>query len=222
MKEMSLTSIKTGEKIQNFKKLGKGDVVMGDRAYGTRAGIEYAKKKGCDFVLRLRSNAFSLYNEQGEKIEITDYLEKLGEGEYFDKEVYYKINNDKELQALRVCVIRKDKESEKAGEKRLKKENQRKRKGKAVSKRQSLYNKYIIVATSLGKEATASQILELYRLRWQIEIAFKRLKSLFEYGQVPSKLDKSARVVLREISSCRSERNTGKRGTFFRVRRANN
>jgi IS4 transposase len=31
-------------------------------------------------------------------------------------------------------------------------------------------------------------------MRWQIELAFKRLKSLFQYGEVPSKLDENARA----------------------------
>jgi hypothetical protein len=31
-------------------------------------------------------------------------------------------------------------------------------------------------------------------MRWQIEPAFKRLKSLFQYGEVPSKFDESARA----------------------------
>jgi IS4 transposase len=56
------------------------------------------------------------------------------------------------------------------------------------------YNKYIIVATSLGEEVSAGQVVELYRMRWEIELAFKRLKSLFGYGEVPMKLDKSARA----------------------------
>jgi len=48
------------------------------------------------------------------------------------------------------------------------------------------------VATSLETEITASQIMELYRLRWQIEIAFKRLKSLFQYNDVPMQNSENA------------------------------
>ena len=72
--------------------------------------------------------------------------------------------------------------------------------GKTVSWTQSEYNKYIIVATSLGEaKASAGQILELYRMRWQIEsnrrfAAFKRLKSLFHYGDIPVKLDERAKA----------------------------
>jgi len=87
--------------------------------------------------------------------------------------------------AMRVCALRKDAESEKAGLKRLRKENQRKRGGKPVSQAQRESNKYIVVATTLGEEVSSAQVMELYRARWQIEIAFKRLKSLFSYNDVP-------------------------------------
>jgi IS4 transposase len=81
------------------------------------------------------------------------------------------------------------------GVKRLAKDNQRKRGGRPVSELQRENNRYIIVATSLsGEEATASQVLELYRARWQIEIAFKRLKSLFHYNDLPSKRGDSVRA----------------------------
>ena len=52
--------------------------------------------------------------------------------------------------------------------------------------------KYIIIATSLGDEVSATEVMELYRARWQIEIAFKRLKSLFQYNDLPAKHSKSA------------------------------
>ena len=43
---------------------------------------------------------------------------------------------------------------------------------------------------------TASKILEWYRLRWQIELAFKRLKSLAQLGHLPKYDDESSRAWL--------------------------
>jgi IS4 transposase len=47
---------------------------------------------------------------------------------------------------------------------------------------------YICLITSLGQEQlSAANALELYRFRWQIELAFKRLKSLLALGDLPAK-----------------------------------
>jgi hypothetical protein len=93
---------------------------------------------------------------------------------------------NRQCEPVRICARGKGQDSERKGLKRLKKENQRKKGGKAVSGLQQENNKYIIVTASLGKEASAGQVLELYRARWQIEIAFKRLKSLFQYNDLPA------------------------------------
>ena len=53
---------------------------------------------------------------------------------------------------------------------------------------------YVLVLTSIKEqELSASMVLELYRLRWQIELAFKRLKSLLAFGHVPKSNDQSAK-----------------------------
>jgi hypothetical protein len=193
MVEMSLTDIKTGEKLTNFKGFGKNDiVVVADRAYGTIAGMEHLRELGSGFVLRLRARAFGLYNKEGREISLIRQLKGLKAGESMDLEVFYK--TDGKLVPVRICATRKDKDSERSGLERIEKTNRRKRGDKAVSGLQSAYNKYIIVVTSIGKEVSAKQILELYRMRWQVEIAFKRLKSIFKYNEVPMRLDKNAYV----------------------------
>ena len=57
-------------------------------------------------------------------------------------------------------------------------------------------HRYVILITSLPEDVTASQALELYRIRWQIEIAFKRLKSIMGLGHLPKKDVESARAWL--------------------------
>jgi transposase len=55
----------------------------------------------------------------------------------------------------------------------------------------------VLVFTTLSAEqATAKQVLEAYRLRWQIELTFKRLKSIAQLGHVPKYDDKSSRAWL--------------------------
>jgi hypothetical protein len=49
------------------------------------------------------------------------------------------------------------------------------------------FNKFIVVATSLASSVSADEVLETYRWRWQIEMQFKRLKSILELGDLPKK-----------------------------------
>jgi hypothetical protein len=191
-REFLITDMKTGEKLANFKKFRKGDIVTGDRAYGTLPGIAYLNQHEADYVLRIRSQAFPVYNGRNQQIDLLQRLSGLKEGKTADIKAKCIING--QYEPVRICAIRKDKDSERTGLKRLKKENQRKRGGTPVSKLQRESNKYIMVITSLGREATATQVLDLYRIRWQIEIAFKRLKSLFHYNDLPAKQNESAKA----------------------------
>lgn len=57
------------------------------------------------------------------------------------------------------------------------------------------FAKYIIVFTTRSSGSTAD-VLRLYRMRWQIELVFKRLKSLAQLGHVPKHDDRSSRAWL--------------------------
>jgi len=186
--EMHLTEAKEGEKLSRFNEIGKKDIIMGDRAYGTIKGIEYAIEKEADYIFRLKAKSFNFYDESENAVELTKYFADLGEKDSTSVNLYYKVG--KELKPVRICAIRKTVEAEQNGIRQIKKSNSKKMRGK-VSDLQEIYNKYIIVATSLPDEITDSYILELYRLRWQIELVFKRFKSIFHYDEMPSKSEKS-------------------------------
>ena len=189
MREMHITETSVGEKLINFKNLGTDDIVIADRMYGTLKSINYLKEKNCDFILRLRAGAFSFYDSQGIKIELSDCFEELKEGESSDKMLFYK--EKKELIPIRICAMRKSKEMEQKGLKQIKVSNSKLMRGK-VSERQAIYNKYVLLATSCDREIKSEYIMELYRMRWEIELVFKRIKSIFSYGEMPSKLEKTA------------------------------
>jgi hypothetical protein len=55
--------------------------------------------------------------------------------------------------------------------------------------------KYVIVFTTSSRGSSAD-VLRSYRMRWQIELVFKRLKSLAQLGHVPKHDDRSSRAWL--------------------------
>ena len=187
VREFLITDMKTGEKLANFKSIGKGDIVIADRIYGTLLGIIYLMSLGADYVLRIRARCFNIYDENKQKIDLLEHFSGLQEGETAEIAAQVSIKKG-EYVPVRVCALRKDEDSERKGMKKMIKTNQRKLGGKPVSELQQGYNKYIIVVTSLGQEVSTAQVLGLYRARWQIEIAFKRLKSIFRYNEMPARL----------------------------------
>ena len=59
------------------------------------------------------------------------------------------------------------------------------------------FAKYVIVFTTFPAAAfPAERVLEWYRLRWQVELVFKRFKSLAQLGHLPKRDDESAQAWL--------------------------
>jgi transposase len=70
------------------------------------------------------------------------------------------------------------------------------RKGRKLQPSTLLYAEYVMVFTTAPQSFTAQQILEIYRLRWQIELVFKRFKQLAQLGHLPKQDDESSKAWL--------------------------
>jgi hypothetical protein len=191
MKEMALTDTKTGEKISNFKAFGENDVVIRDRAYCSKQGMTYLSEKGSDYLFRYKTNMFHLYNDEGKRVNLLGYFKGLRSGECVEKTLYYE--REGRYVPLRFCVMRKTAEAEQRGLAALHKTRMRKYGNKDLSEAQIAYNRYIILVTSLC-DTDPNLLLDLYRQRWHREPAFKRLKSLFKYNEIPVHLEQSAKA----------------------------
>lgn len=186
-----LTPETTGESLKDFE-LQQGDLVLGDRAYASLSGIEYCKKHGADFVLRVKNKSFRMYNENGDKVSFEDILKDV-ENICKDTTVFIKMSN-KEMFPIRVCAVKKDEQALKRTEKKLhRKESQKQIKYSDSTK---FVHQYFFVVTSLDDRFSAEQILDLYKLRWQVEMVFKRFKSIVKLGSMPTKTAASSEAWL--------------------------
>ena len=62
---------------------------------------------------------------------------------------------------------------------------------------------FVMVFTTVSsKELTTRDVLELYRVRWQIELRFKHLKSLLGLGCLPKYDDASCRAWIQAKLLC--------------------
>ncbi len=92
---------------------------------------------------------------------------------------------------LRLIIQRKTPEATEAARKKLSSEASRKQ--KVLDPRSLIAAEFIILATSLPSEGyPAEELLAVYRLRWQIELAFKRLKSLLRMDRIPTQTERAS------------------------------
>jgi len=188
-KEMRLTEMTEGEKLTHYQ-VNADEIYIADRIYCTIKSIEHVKQGGADFILRFRSKSFLLYDKNGEKIEILPILSGLDTYEDVSIDCFYK-NSKQELCPIRIVAMKKDEKAIKESAERMKRKWSRKQEPEALAETKE-FNEYIVVATNLNY--ANEQVLELYRARWQIEMLFFRLKSLFGYGNAPIEKDASAKA----------------------------
>ena len=190
--QYKITAQKTGESLTNFE-IKSNDLIMGDRAYGTIKGIEHCLINKGNFILRIRSKAFKLYNEALQEVNLLNELKEAGCEKETSIEVHIR-NSKKQLLKLRICAIKKTDEEIEKSRRRINKRD--KRKGQTTSEESIKLNDYIVVITSLSESITAGEILSLYRVRWQVELYFKRLKSIMDFGEIPKKKEDSVNTWL--------------------------
>jgi hypothetical protein len=184
-REFHITDSGTGESLKNFA-ASKGDLFLGDRAYATRNGISHCLSNEADFILRLRSGAFAMYSESGERVDLLELLSSAGAGGAVDIPVFVDLSSyGLGTERIRVCALEKSKEAKERAMKRIARMDSKRQSATSLPAKQ--LNKYIVVVTSLPSSVSADEVLSAYRYRWQVELYFKRLKSLLGAGEVPKK-----------------------------------
>ena len=179
---LEITTPKKGEKLSNFP-IAKGDLIIADRIYGRISGIDYALSNGGDFLIRLKNKAVTLKNKDGTVFQLLDNFQKLALGEIADWQVYCDLPN-KRRRRLRLIALKKSPEAAAISVKKAKKEMSKKH--RKLNPDTIELHKYFFMITSIRKDIlTTSQMLRLYKARWQIELAFKRLKSIMGLGHLP-------------------------------------
>ena len=93
---------------------------------------------------------------------------------------------------IRLIILRKTPEAAEATRKTLR--TQASRKQKTLDPKSLTAAAFLMLGTTLPAEGyPAEAVLAAYRLRWQIELASKRLKSLIHIDKLPARTDLGAR-----------------------------
>lgn len=174
---------------ESFKRFSwkPGQLAVGDRGYCQPPGIGWVTAQGADVLVRVNRQALPMSDPSGERIDLMQWLRGLKGHHASEREV---VIRDKEQQreirgrlvAMRLPVAQAEK-----ARARLKREL-----GGKVSDLDREAAAYVVLFTTVPRaRLDTERCLELYRLRWQIELLFKRWKSLCGFDRLPNYLDET-------------------------------
>lgn len=207
--QIELTDGRGAEKLQRLK-YQPGDIVLADRAYARPRDLRPVIEDDAHFIVRTGWNSLRLLHADGSAFDLFAALAAQTEQE---GEVSVRIDEGGDFGEpliLRLVIRRKSSEQAQAEQERLLK--QAKKRGKQPDPRSLEAAKYILLLTSLPAAAfPAAEVLALYRFRWQIELAFKRMKSLAGLDELAAKKPQLARawIYARLIAFLIAERSAG-------------
>lgn len=184
-----LTDARVGETFRLFP-VQPGDVMMGDRLYANPPGVAHVVESGGDVLVRLNRLALPLYNDKKQRFDLLKGARKSRVGTPVEFEVSVRHPKKEALIPGRLIVIRRTREATRLARKMLKRKASRKQ--HPLTRDTLRAAAYFFVFTTLPTEITPEKILEYYRYRWQIELVFKRLKSIMNLGHLPKHNKESA------------------------------
>ncbi len=191
-----LSDEKTGEQF-DIAPVVPGEIRLGDRAYMQADRIEKNLDGGGDIIVRSPWSAGRWLDKNGEKLDLIKLLHsarKTGH-KILDRPIMVGLKKGKSPLALRLVAIQKPPGAAKKARRKARKTA--KRKGHQISKGTLEAAGWLILMTSLvGDDFSADKLSKLYRLRWQTELAFKRLKSLIGTRCPPAKNEDLAKVFI--------------------------
>lgn len=184
---LEVTGSEGGESLARFE-WKPGDLVLADRGYSHRRGLAWVRQSGGDFLVRINWQNLPLQDEQQHRLDLAQFLGQVRGTEVVDLDVWTVADRARKIESLpaRLIVVRKPEKDAERERQRIHREASRK--GRKADPRTLLAAGFFLLLSSVSRQdMVAHKALELYRLRWQIEMSFKRFKGLLDLGHVPAK-----------------------------------
>jgi hypothetical protein len=168
------------------------EIILADAGFCSVAGIECVHQRGADVLVRINPQSFVAFSPQGARVALTVRLQGLSRaGQMVQWPVV--LHGPRSSPSGSVCAMRKSDLAIRLAHRRLRLRSSKKQ---MRTRPETLeIAKYVLVFTTRSV-GSAEEILQLYRIRWQIELAFKRLKSLAQLGHLPKHDGQSSRAWL--------------------------
>ena len=179
----------TGEKLERLA-VAPGDLILADRGFCRPAGVAEVVRQGGALIVRVHSTSLPIY-EEGRRLAVLEKLRQLTQPGQIG-EWYIQVRSTVGVIPGRLCALRKSEIATAQAERRVARKAQKN--GKLTRPLTLEFARYVLLFTTVpASDFSATEVLEVYRSRWQIELAFKRLKSLAQLGHLPKHDEHAAR-----------------------------
>jgi hypothetical protein len=183
-----LTDEHGGEQLDRIAVV-KGEIRIGDRVYGQPPRIASVLDQGGDIIVRAGWRNLRWLDALGKPVDLHKLLREAGDR--IDRAIWIACKGRSPL-ALRLIAVRKSEAATEAARRAVR--QQGRKSGYTPSQKTLDATGWFILVTSLPAETFSTEdVLDLYRLRWRIELAFKRLKSLIGLKKPPGTDERSAK-----------------------------
>jgi hypothetical protein len=177
LRSVEVTDAHGGESYSRFP-LEPGDVVLGDQGYARARGIAAVRQAQAHVVVRITPQAIRLCDLERRVLRLSEMAATVPQVGPQEWAILVPVPPDRSTQSGHSWPLAKAKDWIPA---RL--VAARTRKGEVIW----------LLTTVAATVLSAAQLLRLYRLRWQVELAFKRLKSLLHLDTLPSRKGPTAK-----------------------------
>lgn len=168
-----------------------GDVLLGDRNYLRPEGARAVVDAGGHLLVRLRWTHPTMHTAQGDVFRVLEHVAGLAVGEIHSWPTQLRVPAKSPVSGRVIATRLPAPLAERAVRKATRTSA---KKGTHPDPRSLLAAQFVMVFTTLpATQLDDCSVLELYRYRWQVELAFKRLKQLLAIGHLPHKDPRGAR-----------------------------
>ena len=169
MSQVQVTDRRGGERLDRYT-WQAGDVIVADNGYGYRRSVAWAVQQRADIVVRMYPATFPLETDAGQPFNVLRWLRQAG-----SQEREWSGWCQWQGQRYRVRLIATKLDAVATQRARQRRRRKAHKAGRTITAPTLLVAGWLLLITTL--EATswsAAEVLDVYRIRWQVELVFKK------------------------------------------------
>jgi hypothetical protein len=181
-----VTDVHVGETLRNFD-VQPGELWILDRGYANPPNVEYVIERGSDLLVRYNRESLPVFDAAGARVDVNRLLSSVSERGVAHEERIFVRARGGPMRAARLCFLRLAQRDANKARERMRRE------GVLDAESLAMAEYIVILTTADESRLDATKILALYRARWQVELDFKRDKTIGGLDALPNFLPESIR-----------------------------